>query len=263
MRARRCGQAACRWISRDAPGRGGVGWWRWNVGRRHLVHLSSCPGRPQSMEPRSGSPQVPVKWSGRWDSNPQPRAPKARAPPLRHAPTDPMPRRRMCFLGSTMKTSVPRTRLTTPGWLRERPDRGAHGIRPHQGRVRIGTVCAAARGHQDIERARSRTTSARSSGLEAPWTSVHDRYDAAAVGPGRRSASCAVLGTCLLKGRRRGPKGRAQTGARGRLPRGPLPAVPGDCAGHRAGAPSPGNRRERCCPASRCRIHRGPAVLAL
>ena len=26
-------------------------------------------------------------WSGRWDSNPQPRAPKARAPPLRHAPT--------------------------------------------------------------------------------------------------------------------------------------------------------------------------------
>ncbi len=26
-------------------------------------------------------------WSGRWDSNPQPRAPKARARPLRHAPT--------------------------------------------------------------------------------------------------------------------------------------------------------------------------------
>ena len=36
-------------------------------------------------------------WSGRWDSNPHPRAPKARAQPLRHAPTCSVLRKRTCF----------------------------------------------------------------------------------------------------------------------------------------------------------------------
>jgi hypothetical protein len=41
------------------------------------------------------------RWSGRWDSNPHPRAPKARAPPLRHTPTSYVLTKRMCFASNT------------------------------------------------------------------------------------------------------------------------------------------------------------------
>ena len=63
-------------------------------------------------------------WSGRWDSNPHPRAPKARAPPLRHAPTGFVPRKRMCFASDGLKTSLQRSRRTISG------ARGPPALRP-------------------------------------------------------------------------------------------------------------------------------------
>lgn len=57
--------------------------------RPHPTTATSTSGIAMRNITGAGSPRQPSSrcWSGRWDSNPQPRAPKARAPPLRHAPT--------------------------------------------------------------------------------------------------------------------------------------------------------------------------------
>ena len=47
---------------------------------------NAAHGRPTHDRP--GPPSQAESWSGWWDSNPRPRAPKARALPLRYTPTD-------------------------------------------------------------------------------------------------------------------------------------------------------------------------------
>ena len=62
---------------------------------------------PGSRRPRRGW------WSGWWDSNPRPRAPKARALPLRYTPTCFVLTKRMCFASDAPKTSLHRSHVTT------------------------------------------------------------------------------------------------------------------------------------------------------
>ena len=62
------------------------------INRRHRSPRKVA-GRRGRARPAAGARRG--GWSGRWGSNPQPRAPKARARPLRHAPTGSVRRKRI------------------------------------------------------------------------------------------------------------------------------------------------------------------------
>lgn len=85
----------------------------WTTGRPWKVERQPSPGaRRLAISVDQQTRATAEKWSGRWDSNPQPRAPKARAPPLRHAPTDFVLRKRRCLLNYAQKTSLQRSQRT-------------------------------------------------------------------------------------------------------------------------------------------------------
>ena len=95
----------------------------------------SCPRSAGLRSPRSADCRE-ESWSGWWDSNPRPRAPKARALPLRYTPTRFVLRKRMCSLIPACRDGLHRSnRICWSPATATRRDRRRHGHipdkRPH------------------------------------------------------------------------------------------------------------------------------------
>jgi hypothetical protein len=114
---------------------GAIGRWPW---------VARDEPEPNAGVRRDDQPKQQRKeWSGRWDSNPHPRAPKARAPPLRHTPIDPCPDRvhrgrlkryrRACGARSARSPAGPRVPRACEAWRRGPNTTSSRSRRPRAG----------------------------------------------------------------------------------------------------------------------------------